>query len=291
MNSKKRGLGRGLEVLLGAAAAQHIAKNTREESEIVALNVLPVDLLQRGHYQPRVHFDPIALQALADSLKTQGILQPLVVRPVSSGKYEILAGERRWRAAQLANLHEVPVVVRDISDQAALAISLIENIQREDLSPLEEAQALSRLVSEFSLTHEQAGLAVGRSRTAVSNLIRLLDLSEQVQLWLREAKLDMGHARALLPLKADLQVEAGRQVLLKGLTVRETEVLVRQMLAEDSVAKQPKVIDPNIRALQDRLADQLGARVRFAHQASGKGKMVIEYNSLDELDGILKHFE
>jgi ParB family chromosome partitioning protein len=287
MIRKKGGLGRGLDALLGAGAA---ARNeiSPDSGASETLRQLSVDCIQRGRYQPRQDLREDTLRDLADSIRAQGVVQPVVVRPLGEGRYELIAGERRWRAAQLAELREVPAVIREVSDQAAIAMALIENIQREDLNPLEEATALQRLIAEFSLTHQQAAEAVGRSRAAVTNLLRLLELAEDVRRLVRERKLDMGHARALLPLPPALQREAAHQVLLRGLSARETEELARRLQQAANVpAPTDKPLDPNIRLLQDDLSVRLGARVRVRHATSGKGCVVIHYNSLDELDGIL----
>ena len=287
MIRKKGGLGRGLDALLnaGAAVAQ---RETPPDPAVETLRSLPVGCIQRGRYQPRQDLREDTLRELAESIRAQGVVQPVVVRPLGEGRYELIAGERRWRAAQLAELPEVPAVIREVSDQAAIAMALIENIQREDLNPLEEAAALHRLISEFNLTHQQAAEAVGRSRAAVSNLLRLLELTEDVQRLVRERKLDMGHARALLPLPPPLQREAARQVQVRGLSTRETEDLARRLQQDASdPAPVAKPLDPNLRVLQDDLSERLGARVRVRHATSGKGCVVIHYNSLDELDGIL----
>ena len=248
---------------------------------------LPVEQIVRGRYQPRQDLREDTLQELADSIRVQGVVQPIVVRPSGEDCYELIAGERRWRAAQLAGLSEVPAVVREVSDRAAIAMALIENIQREDLNPLEEATALQRLIAEFELTHQQAAEAVGRSRAAVTNLLRLLELSEEVRRLVQDRKLDVGHARALLTLPHALQREAARQVLLRGLSARETEELVRRLRQDDAAPASPKPVDPNIRSLQENLSERLGARVQLRHDTSGKGRMVIHYNNLDELDGII----
>ncbi|MCU0808841.1 MAG: ParB/RepB/Spo0J family partition protein [Candidatus Contendobacter sp.] len=286
MIRKKGGLGRGLDALLGAGGAARSA--TPPDPAVETLQQLSVDCIQRGRYQPRQDLREDTLRELAESIRAQGVVQPVVVRPVGEGRYELIAGERRWRAAQLAELREVPAVIREVSDQAAIAMALIENIQREDLNPLEEAAALQRLIAEFNLTHQQAAEAVGRSRAAVSNLLRLLELTEEVQRLVRERKLDMGHARALLPLPPPLQREAARQVLLRGLSARETEDLARRLQQTPSIpAPVAKPLDPNLRLLQEDLSDRLGARVSLRHATSGKGCVMIHYNSLDELDGIL----
>ncbi|MFO1424499.1 MAG: ParB/RepB/Spo0J family partition protein [Candidatus Competibacteraceae bacterium] len=285
MIKKKGGLGRGLDALLGVAAR---SETPPDPAAVETLRSLPVACIQRGRYQPRQDLREDTLRELAESIRAQGVVQPVVVRPLGEGRYELIAGERRWRAAQLAELREVPAVIREVSDQAAIAMALIENIQREDLNPLEEATALQRLIVEFNLTHQQAAEAVGRSRATVSNLLRLLELAEDVQRLVRERKLDMGHARALLPLPPALQREAAQQVLLRGLSARETEDLARRLQQSAGVpAPMAKPLDPNIRLLQDDLSERLGARVRVRHVASGKGCVVIHYNSLDELDGIL----
>lgn len=286
MIRKKGGLGRGLDALLGAGAA--IRSQTPPESTFAeTLRSLPVEQIVRGRYQPRQDLREDTLQELADSIRVQGMVQPIVVRPSGEDCYELIAGERRWRAAQLAGLSEVPAVVREVSDRAAIAMALIENIQREDLNPLEEATALQRLIAEFELTHQQAAEAVGRSRAAVTNLLRLLELSEEVRRLVQDRKLDVGHARALLTLPHALQWEAARQVLLRGLSARETEELVRRLRQDDAAPASPKPVDPNIRSLQENLSERLGARVQLRHDTSGKGRMVIHYNNLDELDGII----
>ncbi|HOW63378.1 MAG TPA: ParB/RepB/Spo0J family partition protein [Candidatus Contendobacter sp.] len=286
MIKKRGGLGRGLDALLGAGAAAR--SETPPTPAVETLRQLPVACIQRGRYQPRQDLREDTLRELAESIRAQGVVQPVVVRPLGEGRYELIAGERRWRAAQLAELPEVPAVIREVSDQAAIAMALIENIQREDLNPLEEAAALQRLIAEFNLTHQQAAEAVGRSRAAVSNLLRLLELAEDVQRLVRERKLDMGHARALLPLPPPLQREAARQVQVRGLSARETEDLARRLQQSVSdPAPATQSLDPNIRSLQDDLSERLGARVRVRHATSGKGCVMIHYNSLDELDGIL----
>lgn len=277
---KMKGLGRGLDALLTGSDRPHGDEQRN----------LPVDRLKPGKYQPRTHMDESSLAELAASIRTQGVMQPILVRAIDSTpgaeRYEIVAGERRWRASQLAGLNEVPVLVRSIPDEQALAMALIENIQREDLNPLEEASALRRLISEFDLTHQEAAEAVGRSRATISNLLRLLELTEDVQHLVRERKLDMGHARALLPLPPSLQREAAHQVLLHGLSARETEMLARRLQQPNPPATR-RSLDPDIRNLQNDLAERLGARVQLRHGRSGKGCVVIHYNTLDELDGIM----
>lgn len=299
MALKKTGLGRGLEALLGHAPTR------AEPSPVPAapaandeLARIPLDLLQRGRYQPRIDMRPETLQELADSIKSQGVVQPIVVRPVDppgaagSQRYEIIAGERRWRAAQMAGLEQIPAMIRRVPDEAAVAMSLIENIQRENLNPLEEARALERLVGEFQMTHQAAAEAVGRSRVAVSNLLRLLELADEVKELVEKRELEMGHARALLALQArKQQIEVARLVAKKGLSVRETEALVRRLTSRSDSApgdSEHPAIDPNIRKLQDELTDRLGAKVTIQHNARGNGKLIVSYHSLDELDGILE---
>lgn len=287
---KRKGLGRGLDALLGSALP------AADQAEHEELCNIPVDLIQPGKYQPRMHMHAESLQDLADSIKAQGLVQPIVVRPVGDAgaqpvaerRYEIIAGERRWRAAQIAGLHHVPAVVRDVPDRAAIAIALIENIQRENLNPLEEAQALQRLIGEFSMTHQQAAEAVGRSRAAVTNLLRLLELSAEAKELVERGDLEMGHARALLALKGPVQTEAARRVVARHLSVRDTENLVRRLLKENGgAARGTRRVDPNIRQLETELTRKLGAAVKIEAGAGGKGRLVIQYTSLDELDGIL----
>lgn len=260
---------------------------------------LPVDLLQRGKYQPRIDMRTESLQELADSIRSQGIIQPIVVRPLNDQpgqprRYEIIAGERRWRAAQIAGLHEIPALVRHVDDEAAVAMALIENIQRENLNPLEEARALDRLISEFAMTHATAAEAVGRSRAAVSNLLRLLELADEVKALVENREIEMGHARALLGLTAKRQqAEVGALVAKKKLSVRDTEALVRRLQSPgaDTQATSPARPDPNIRKLESELSEKLGAKVQVQHANSGKGKLVINYHTLEELDGILEHIQ
>ena len=297
MTPKKR-LGRGLDALLSKPVADTAAVTAAQHEAAggEGLRQIPVDLLQRGQYQPRVDIRQDTLEDLASSIKAQGVVQPIVARPIrGSGriKYEIVAGERRWRAAQMAGLEEIPAVVREIPDEAAIAMALIENIQRENLNPLEEARALDRLIREFDLTHAEAAEAVGRSRAAVSNLLRLKDLSEKVKPMLESRELEMGHARALLAIPdATQQLDAARQVVKKGLSVRETERLVKRML-DGASGRQPaqpaESGNADIRRLEIEVSEKIGAKVRLQHSQKGSGKVVIAYNSLDELDGILKH--
>lgn len=280
MNTKKPRLGRGLDALL--APALEAAASGQQE-----LRELPVEMLKRGKYQPRTHMDAEALAELASSIKAQGVVQPLIVRPLSDGRYEIIAGERRWRASQMAGLETVPAVVRDIPDEAAIAIALIENIQRENLNPVEEAQALQRLIDEFGMTHQQVADNVGRSRASVTNLLRLLSLNPEVRAVLEEGKMDMGHARALLALSGNLQSEAARTVVEKRLSVRQTEELVRRLQGAGERPARPARLDPDIRLLQDSLSEKLGARVRIEHRTNGSGRLSIDYTGTEELEGIL----
>ena len=245
--------------------------------------------MQRGKYQPRQDMHSEALEELAQSIRKQGVMQPIVVRPISENKYEIIAGERRWRATQIAGLDTIPAVVKDVPDDAAIAMSLIENIQRENLNPIEEASALHRLQKEFELTQQQVADAVGKSRTTITNLLRLMSLSESVKRMLEHGDLEMGHARALLSLTGDKQVTAARQVVAKSLSVRQTESLVRKLLSENENPATTSKIDPDIKALEERIAETLGAKVLVQANAKGKGKLTIHYNNLDELDGILTH--
>ena len=322
--SKKRKLGRGLDALLGglnkglsndvSTATEPRSKDHLRSQEVnfastdtakIASNGLtdrmlaeiPVDLIRRGKYQPRRDMHPEALEELANSIKTQGVIQPIVVRPIgkSDGEtlYEIIAGERRWRATQQAGLHTIPVIVRDVPDEAAIAIALIENIQREDLNAMEEAMALQRLKDEFELTHQEVADAVGKSRVTVTNLLRLTTLHADVQKMLEQGDLEMGHARALLSLPDAEQKAAAKNVVNKGMSVRQTEALVRHLLQQKDTT-QTKIenrIDPDIRHLQDSLSEKLGTSVLVQHNAKGKGKLILSYNSLDELDGILSHIK
>jgi len=282
MSAKKRGLGRGLDALLGGG-------NDRASSEPERLRELPIEALQPGKYQPRSHMDRERLQELADSIRAQGLIQPIIVRPVARDRYEIIAGERRWRAAQLAELREVPCVVRESDDHAALAMALIENIQREDLNPLEEALALQRLIDEFQLTHQQTAEAVGRSRAAVSNLLRLLELPEPIRKLVEARRIEMGHARALLTLPADKAEALARQAAEEQWSVREIERRVQAIQrGESQPAPAPKKSDPDIQNLERELGELLSAKVAVQHGRGGRGKLVVQYFSLDELEGILE---
>ncbi len=293
MSTKRRGLGKGFDALLGDAgssladtAAVDSAADGGTQRQDNELKYLPIDKITRGPYQPRMHFEQSALEELADSIRAQGVLQPIVVRPIGND-YELIAGERRWRAAQLAELQEIPAVVRDLPDQTAAAVALIENIQREDLNPLEEAKALQRLIAEFDMTHQEVSESVGRSRASVSNLLRLLDLADEAKTLLDSGQLDMGHARALLGLSSGKQVELAKQIAAKGLSVRETERQVKQLLQASSVDSK-KAGDPDINRLEQELSDQIGAKVQIQHSGSGKGKLIINYKSSDELEGVLQ---
>jgi len=304
---KKRGLGRNLNALLSrnsivqtnpnlpvnSANTPAVVTNTQSGTSHADNNLryLPTELLQRGRYQPRKDIAPEAVQELADSIRAQGIIQPIVVRAIAQGRYEIIAGERRWRAAQVAGLTEVPTIIKEISDENTLAVALIENIQREDLNPLEEAIALQRLADEFGLTHQQVAEAVGKSRTAVTNLLRLLSLQSDVKVLLEKQVIEMGHARALLALSGVHQTQAARIVADKGLTVRQTEELVRSWQTSAKKSSAGKQTDPNIYNLQKSLSDKFGVPINFQHTAKGKGKLIIHYNNLDELDGILQRIK
>jgi ParB family chromosome partitioning protein len=293
--TKKKRLGRGLEALLSKPVSE-AASITGHELD--TLQNLPIELLQRGQYQPRVDMRVDSLEDLASSIRAQGVVQPIVARALANSagtvqKYEIVTGERRWRAAQMAGLSEIPTIIRKVDDNSAIAMALIENIQREDLNPLEEARALDRLISEFDLTHQQAAEAVGRSRASVSNMLRLLELSDRVRPLLESRQLEMGHARALLSLTDKTkQYDAARQVIRGGLSVRATERLVRSLIS-DKGGKKTKVknaaANADIRRLEMDITDRIGARVRIEHKESGAGKVVVSYNSLEELDGILNH--
>ena len=295
--TKKKRLGRGLDALLSKPVADIPAVTGHE---VDSLRKIPVELLQRGEYQPRVDMRQDTLENLANSIKSQGIVQPIVARPLKkkNGKaqrYEIVAGERRWRAAQMAGLAEIPAVVRDVDNNTAIATALVENIQRENLNPLEEARALDRLIREFHLTHQQSADAIGRSRSGVSNLLRLLDLSDKVKPMVESRQLEMGHARALLSISSKTQqFDAALQIVKKGLSVRETEQLVRRFLSNQAGKKMKATSttpDADIRKLELEISGKLGAKVRIAHTKKGAGKLVVNYNSLDELDGILKHIK
>ncbi len=298
MAARKKGLGRGLDALLGSASIpkQEVSTDARQVVSIAKEDIdgelkhLPIEFLERGRYQPRRDMDAQALEELANSIKAQGVMQPLVVRPITTNKYEIIAGERRWRASQLAGLDTVPCVVRNVPDEAAIAMALIENIQREDLNPIEESFALKRFQDEFQLTHQQVAEAVGKSRTTVTNLLRLITLSEDARKLLEHGDLEMGHARAILTLDQAKQSEAARTIVAKGLSVRQTEALVRRLQQEKS-DEPPLRLDPDIKLLQDNLSDKIGAPVQIQHSAKGKGRLVISYSSLDELDGILDHMK
>jgi len=317
--ARKKGLGRGLDALLGGSSVSKnpVVKKTAlnstgpsatavatappppatapaptPASDTIAdggLAEIAVDLIQRGKYQPRINMNQDSLQDLADSIREQGIVQPIVVRSVGKGKYEIIAGERRWRAAQIVGLHKVPCIIRNVPDRAAIAIALIENIQRENLNPMEESRSLQRLIDEFKMTHQQAAEAVGRSRTGVTNLLRLQELDERVMKLVEDGRIEMGHARSLLSVKGNGQYSAAMEVVAKGLSVRETETLVRGQHNNSPKASKASIVkvDPDIRRLQDELCEKFGAEVQIQHSASGKGKLLIKYNSSDELDGIL----
>ena len=297
MTARKKRLGRGLDALLSKPVAETLAIAGVQSSE--GLQQIPVDLLRRGQYQPRVDIRQDTLEDLAESIRAQGVVQPIIARPIGKDgnvqRYEIVAGERRWRAAQMAGLEAIPAIVRDVPDETAIAMALIENIQREDLNPLEESRALDRLIREFELTHAEAAKAVGRSRAAVTNLLRLQELSDKVKPMLEARQLEMGHARALLSISnAVQQHDAARQVVKKGMSVRETERLVRRMLdnaGKKQPAKPASTGNADIRRLEIEISEKLGAKVQIDHTKKGSGKLVIGYHNLDELDGILKHIK
>ncbi len=287
---KRKGLGRGLDALLGMEESSSTSETVRDSEH---LRELPVEFMRRGKYQPRRDMHPEALEELADSIRVQGVMQPIVVRSLGEDSYEIIAGERRWRASQLAGLETIPALIRNVSDESAMAMALIENIQREDLNAMEEAQALIRLQEEFGLTQQQIAQAVGKSRSSVANFLRLTTLSEEVQKLLEHGDLEMGHAKVLLGLEGDRQVEAARQAVARGMSVRQIEDLVKRMQHEQNQPEKTneKKIDPDIRRLEERLEGQLSVPVRIEHTAKGKGKLVLKYNSLDELEGILDHIK
>lgn len=313
MTAKKK-LGRGLDALLSRsagtatqppvtseAAGQAASPSATPDTPPAAgtaprggnaeLKNIPVDLIQPGKYQPRTDMHETTLEELANSIKQQGIMQPIVLRPIGAGRYEIIAGERRWRATQLAGLHTIPAIIKQVSDESAIAMSLIENIQRENLNPIEEAMALKRLQDEFNLTQQEVAEAVGKSRATVTNLIRLIGLNPDVRRLLEHGDLEMGHARALLSLPDRQQSEAARAVVAKGLSVRQTESLVRRLLAGPGGKSGKPVTDPDIKHLEEDLSSRLGARVLIQHTAKGRGKLILKYNSLDELEGILGHIK
>jgi ParB family chromosome partitioning protein len=288
--TKKRALGRGLDALLGIGADQTV----QEELNGDRLKLLPIDLIQRGHYQPRIDIKAETLQELAESIKAQGVIQPIVVRPLGDGgRFELIVGERRWRAAQLAELHAIPAIVRDVPDRAAMSIAIIENIQREQLNPMEEAQAFDRLINEFEMTHQDVADAVGRSRAAVSNFLRLLELEDEVRQMLEVGDLDMGHARPLVSLSSELQKKAAHQIVARGLSVRQAERLAGELQSAKGKQKKSKAatVDPNISKLETSLAERLGAHIAIRHRKNGKGSLTIKYSSLDELEGILEHIK
>ncbi|MDP6198796.1 MAG: ParB/RepB/Spo0J family partition protein [Porticoccaceae bacterium] len=300
MTSKRQSLGKGLDALLGLdegtdavsldALSPHI-DGSGTSNQDSALQELPVEFLQRGEYQPRKDLNPDALQELANSIAVQGVIQPIVVRPVADSRYEIIAGERRWRAAQQAGLHTVPAIVRSVTDEATIAMALIENIQREDLNAMEESLALIRLQNEFKLTQKQVAEAVGKSRSAVTNLMRLASLETPVQQQLERGELELGHAKCLLALEGNEQINAARNVAANGMTVRQTESLVKTLLNPSNSKGKTTTDNPDIVRLQEDLSEKLGAQVNIQHSAKGSGRLILKYNSVDELDGILAHLK
>ena len=300
MATKRQSLGKGLDALLGIPDVEELTgENSDAEASIIApdtltdgkLCQLPVELLQRGKYQPRRDLNPQALQELANSIATQGVMQPIIVRSIGPEKYEIIAGERRWRASQQAGLESIPAVVRDVSDEAAIAMALIENIQREDLNPIEESLALIRLQEEFELTQQQVADAVGKSRSAVTNLMRLASLESQVQSQVERGELELGHAKCLLGLVGDQQIQAARTVAANGMTVRQTEILVKTLQNPKVKPTTTLTNSPDIMRLQEELSEKVGAAVQIQHSSKGSGKLVFKYNSVDELEGILDHLK
>lgn len=290
--SKKRGLGKSLDALL-VGSSLNVTEESRESTspqQKEKLCLLPLSEIQKGKYQPRRDMDPESLEDLANSIRTQGVIQPIIVRYLTGGKYEIVAGERRFRASKMAGLTEIPAIVRDIPDESAIAIALIENIQREDLNPIEEAMALQRLLNEFSMTHQQVAEAVGKSRATVTNLLRLLMLSEEIKVMLEHGDIEMGHARALLALPEGMQIDAANIIVTKNLSVRETEELVRKMQAP-KLPEMPRSIDPDVRRLQDDLSERLKLSVAIHCHQKGHGKVVIHYSDLNELDKLMEYFQ
>ena len=288
--AKRRGLGRGLDALLTSNkeidGATQSNLTSVDDSE---LQYLPIEQLQQGKYQPRKDMSAEALEDLSNSIRSQGIIQPIVVRNVDTNTYEIIAGERRWRAAQIAEIDKIPCIIKNVEGEAAIAIALIENIQREDLNAMEEAIALERLLTEFELTHQEVANAVGKSRTAVSNLLRLNKLNEDVKTLLEHGDIEMGHARALLALEDDIQTNTARIVVAKDLTVRETETLIKKIQAPEKIVEET-VKDPDTKSLEQNLSEKFGSQVTISHNKKGKGKLVISYTNLDELDGIVARF-
>lgn len=294
--TEKNRLNKGLDFLLSTGSVSgekdDKAQARAHHGDNDALRYIPVELIQRGKYQPRIDIDNDSLKELAASIEKQGIMQPIVIRPISSDKYEIIAGERRWRASQLAGFHEIPAIIKTVDDESAIAMSLIENIQREDLNPIEEAFALKRLQQEFNLTQQEVADAVGKSRTTVTNLLRLINLSEDVRKMLEAKVLEMGHARALLSLSPTEQYSVAKIVVSKCLSVRQTEELVRRTIAVKNSGSTPKRENSaDIRSLETKLSEKFGANVSIEHTVKGKGKLVISYNGLDELEGILNHIQ
>ncbi len=288
--AKRRGLGRGLDALLTSnKKPEDAAQNGKTSTDVSELQHLPIEQLQQGKYQPRKDMSADALEDLSNSIRSQGIIQPIVVRNIGENSYEIVARERRWRAAQLAEIDLVPCLIKNVADEAAIAIALIENIQREDLNAMEEAIALERLLTEFELTHQEVANAVGKSRTAVSNLLRLNNLNDDVKTLLEHGDIEMGHARALLALEDDSQSNAARVVVAKDLTVRETEALIKKIQAPEKVVEE-KAKDPDTQNLEQNLSEKFGSQVTISHNKKGKGKLVISYTNLEELDGIVARF-
>ena len=288
--AKKRGLGKGLDALLSSVSDVEEKVSTQEAETLDGYRLLPVDVIQRGRYQPRRDIEPQALEELSNSIRAQGVMQPIVVRPIDSDRYEIIAGERRWRATQMADLLEIPAIVKDVPDEAAIAMALIENIQRENLNPIEEAISLQRLQDEFELTQQEVADAVGKSRSAVTNLLRLMNLTDEVKKMLEYGDLEMGHARALLSLEDDKQIEAAQEIAGQGLSVRQTEALVKKIQQGDKPAEEKAKPAPNERLneLSGELSQRFSAKVSISENAKGKGKITINYDDAEMLDGILQ---
>ncbi|EAR62561.1 ParB/RepB/Spo0J family partition protein [Neptuniibacter caesariensis] len=288
--AKKRGLGKGLDALLSSVSDVEEKVSTQEAETLDGYRLLPVDVIQRGRYQPRRDIEPQALEELSNSIRAQGVMQPIVVRPIDSDRYEIIAGERRWRATQMADLLEIPAIVKDVPDEAAIAMALIENIQRENLNPIEEAISLQRLQDEFELTQQEVADAVGKSRSAVTNLLRLMNLTDEVKKMLEYGDLEMGHARALLSLEDDKQIEAAQEIAGQGLSVRQTEALVKKIQQGDKPAEEKAKPAPNERlnVLSGELSQRFSAKVSISENAKGKGKITINYDDAEMLDGILQ---
>jgi ParB family chromosome partitioning protein len=294
MKKKRESLGKGLDALMsglviGDAFDEGSLAKTKAKASNHSIEELPVEFLERGEYQPRRNFDPVTLTELSDSIASQGVMQPIIVREIASNRYEIVAGERRWRAAQQAGLQNIPAIVRQIDDQSAVAMTLIENIQREDLNAIEESRALIRLQNDFNLTQQQIANNVGKSRSAITNLMRLAKLEKSVQELVESGNLELGHAKCLLSVEGNLQIEAAQIVVREGLSVRKTEILIKRLKEKEQGVKSEVPKSADIQSLETKLSDQLGASVKIKHLRSGGGSLVVKYNDIDELEGILRH--